>query len=288
MTSEPPAPAIEVAALRVAFNGTPILRDVSLTLAPGEFAALIGPNGAGKTTLLNCLSGAMRPSGGRAMLAGCPLDRLHVREVARLVGTVPQEFHVPFAYRVREIVSLGRTPYLGRFGALREADEQAIDAALARTDTAYFQHRTFNELSGGERQRVVVALALAQEPRILLLDEPTAHLDLAHQLDVLSLARAVNREHGVTVLAALHDIDLAALFFPRIIVLNCGAIVADGPAAHVVTADLLWEVFRVRALVLTDPQTGAPRVVPELAGNGDLNPAAAGNAGLRALPVSSL
>ncbi len=269
MSSEVPRTAIELRALGFAYDGDEVLRDANLTLTRGEMAAIIGPNGAGKTTLIGCVTGQLRPSRGGARLLGRDVTTMRRRDVARVAAAVPQEFQMPFAYRVREIVALGRSPYLGLLGSLRESDHQAIDRALANTDTAALQAREFNELSGGERQRVSFALALAQEPQVLLLDEPTAHLDLEHQLDLLELVRTINREQGLTVLAALHDIDLAALFFPRLIVLHEGRLVADGPPSSVVTPELIWDVFRVRADVVLDQDGRVPRVVPHLAAGRD-------------------
>ncbi len=264
MNSEPPGMAVEVEGLSYAYNGAPVLHDVSFRLAPGEMAALIGPNGAGKTTLMACVNGLLRDYDGAIGVGGTEVRSMRPREIARSIGAVPQEFQIPFAYRVREIVALGRAPYLGRFGALSEADEHAVDRALAATHVEALQGREYNALSGGERQRVVIALALAQEPRILLLDEPTAHLDLAHRIELLQLVAGISHEHGVTVLAALHDIDLAAGCFPRLLVLSAGRIVADGPPRDVVNPALLQRVFGVDAQVMEDPVTGARRVLPNL------------------------
>jgi iron complex transport system ATP-binding protein len=261
--------AIAVGGLSFGYGGQPVLHDLDLRLAVGDLTAVIGPNGAGKTTLLNCINGLARPDSGRIELHGCDLEGLDARRRARIVATVPQEFRIPFAYRVREIVALGRSPHLGFWGGLSEGDQRTVDEALAQTETTELQSRRFNELSGGERQRVVVALALAQQPRILLLDEPTTHLDLSHQIEILNLVRGVNRERNVTVLACLHDINLAAAFFRRMIVIDAGRLVADGPPGDVLTPDLMAEVFKIRAEVVTDPVSGQPRVVPHVHPNGD-------------------
>ena len=268
MNSDSPQWAIEVCDLTFGYDATPVLHAINLRVAEGESVALIGPNGAGKTSLLGCVTGLVRPAQGLVRLLDRDIVRMRSREIAAIVATVPQEFQIPFAYRVREIVALGRSPYLGRFGTLSEADHRAIDRALDETDTAEFQAREFNDLSGGERQRVVVALALAQQPKILLLDEPTAHLDLEHQLDVLRLVRTNIRERGVTVFAALHNVDLAAAFFERVVVIDKGRLVADGAPTEVVTSAMLREVFHVEAQVVPDADTEAPRVLPRLPLNG--------------------
>ena len=261
--------AIAVKGLSFAYARQPVLHDLDIRLAPGDLAAVIGPNGAGKTTLLNCINGLTRPAAGSIDLHGCSVAGLDARRRARMVATVPQGFHIPFAYRVREIVALGRSPHLGFWGGMSERDHRTVDSALAQTETTELQSRRFNELSGGERQRVVVALALAQQPRILLLDEPTTHLDLSHQIEILNLVRGVNRKREVTVLACLHDINLAAAFFRRMIVIDAGRLVADGTPEEVLTPDLMAEVFKIRAEVVTDPVSGQPWVMPHVHPNGD-------------------
>ena len=267
MISKPAAVAVD--GIKFGYSGPAVLHDVNVTLAPGDLAALIGPNGAGKTTLLNCINGLVRPETGLVRLHGRELGTLNSRQRARTVATVPQESHIPFAYRVREIVALGRSPYLGFWGGLSEGDHRTIDQVLCQTETVELQARRFNELSGGERQRVIIALALAQQPRILLLDEPTTHLDLAHEIEILNLVRSVNREDKVTVLASMHDINLAAAFFRRIIVIKDGGLVADGTPTGVLTPELMAAVFRVEADVVTDPITGQPRVIPHVHPNGN-------------------
>jgi iron complex transport system ATP-binding protein len=264
MSSKDESATIDIDRLSFAYNGNRVLHDVSLRLAPGEMVAVIGPNGAGKTTLMACVNGLLPDHQGLVQIGGCDVRCMRPRNVAQIIGVVPQEFRIPFAYRVREIVSLGRSPYLGRFGVLTDADERVVDRALAATDIEALQGREYNALSGGERQRVVIALALAQEPRVLLLDEPTAHLDLSHRVQLLRLVGAINAKRGVTVLAALHDIDLAATGFRRVIVLSGGRVVADGPPREVITPGLLRQVFGVDAQIIEDPLTGAPRVLPNV------------------------
>ena len=265
MTSDGPPAGIEVSDLSFAYARPQVLRSVSLSLARGSATAIIGPNGSGKTTLMSCINGLLRPQNGAVHLLGRPVRELKTREVARLVASVPQEFQVPFAYRVREIVSLGRSPYLSFLGSLTESDHRVVDESLQSTGLTDLQSRTYNELSGGEKQRVAVALALAQEPAILLLDEPTTHLDLAHQIEVMSLVRKVAAERGMTVLASMHDINLAAAFFPRMIVLDAGRVVADGPPSIVISRELLRKVFAVDAQVIVNGGSRPIQVVPRIA-----------------------
>jgi iron complex transport system ATP-binding protein len=223
-------------------GGPDILRGVTLRVRRGERVGLLGPNGAGKSTLLRLASGVLRPGSGRVLLAGAEVRALPRDEVARRVAVVPQDFSVRFAYTVRQLVELGRTAHAGSWGVLRAADRQVVARALAATDLDTLADRVFNELSGGERQRVLVAMALAQASPVVLLDEPTAHLDIRHQIEVLELLRRLNHERGLTVLAALHDLNLAARYFPRLVLFR-NEIIADGPPAAVLDPALLSRVY---------------------------------------------
>ncbi len=251
---------LEARSLVAGYQGVDVLRAVDLALAPGEDVALIGPNGSGKTTLLRALIGRVRPRAGEVLLDGRPLGAYSDRERARRVAMVPQTFATPFAFTAWEVAALGRTPYVGAFGWLSRADRHAVDRALRDTDAAHLAERPFAELSGGERQRAVLAMALAQEPAVLLLDEPTTHLDLAHQLRTLALARELASSRGLAVLAVLHDVALAAAHFGRLVVIDRGRVVADGAPREVVTAALLDTVFDVRAAVAW--HDGMPSIVP--------------------------
>lgn len=234
--------ALAFAGVSFAYAATPAVEDVSVRIRRGEMVGLLGPNGAGKSTLLGLASGALKAGRGAVAVNGADIRRIARRTLARTVAVVPQEFTVQFAYTVRQIIELGRGPHMGLLGIPGTADRRAIDSALAATETRGLADRVFHELSGGERQRVVVALALAQEPDLLLLDEPTAHLDVKHQIEVLELVRRLNAERGLTVVAALHDLNLAARYFPRLL-LFYRRIVADGPPARVLDGALLSRVY---------------------------------------------
>jgi cobalamin transport system ATP-binding protein len=242
------SPALRCEGVTFAYEHDLVLRDVSLSVLPGEMVGVLGPNGAGKSTLIKLASGIIRPAAGRITLAEDDVRRLARAEVARRVAVVPQDFAVEFAYTVRQIVELGRMPYTGRWGVLRAQDHAAVEAALAETGLVGLADRVFNQLSGGERQRVLVALALAQSSALVLLDEPTAHLDVRHQVETLELLRRFNRERGVTVIAAMHDLNLAARYFPRLVLLH-HEIVADGTPASVLDADLLSRIYQTRVQV---------------------------------------
>lgn len=223
----------------------PVVRDVSFALARGEMVGLLGPNGAGKTSLIRLANGVLRPQLGRVLLAERDLAGLGRREIARAMAVVPQDLTMPFAYSVRQMIEMGRTPHLPPlgWGMLASADRRAVANAIFVTEVGALADRLFNELSGGERQRVLVAMALAQSPQVLLLDEPTAHLDIRHQIEVLELVARLNREAGLTVLASLHDLNLAARYFPRLLLFQ-RTIVADGPPSTTLEPDLLEQVYQ--------------------------------------------
>ena len=238
----------------------PVLRGIDLQLDPGEMLALIGPNGAGKSTLLRLAGGVLRPSAGSASLLDRDLSTMRSREVARQVAVVPQEGPIPVGLVVREMVSLGRTPYARLLLGPTAQDREMVDWALAAAGVDELAERFVDELSGGERQRVTLARALAHEPRLLLLDEPTANLDLHHQVAMLELVRGLTRESGLTVLAAVHDLQLAALYCDRIALMHAGRIVSQGPPEAVLTESLLLEAFGQRVVLSEHPTHGVPLV----------------------------
>jgi len=242
------------------YGGVRVLNGVSLELEPGSLTAVIGANGAGKTTLLNLACGTIRPEIGRVSLDGENLTSLSARQRARRIAVVPQNLNVPFAFTVRELVALGRTPHLRPLRGERRDDCLAITKALDLTDTARFAHRAVGDLSGGERQRVILALALAQEPDLLLLDEPTASLDVSHQISVFELVRELNRANRLTVLAALHDLNLAALYFDRIVALDRGHVLADGSPRAVLTAETIGAVYGSPVTIVDHPTEPVPLI----------------------------
>ena len=243
----------------VELGGKSVLEDVSLAVEEGSFLALVGPNGAGKTTLLRTVNGLVAPSAGRVELDGADVSGLSAREMARRVATVPQETQLGFDFDARSVVEMGRTPHRSRFGGPNEADQQAVERALARTETADLADRSVGELSGGERQRVLLARALAQETPALLLDEPTASLDINHQLTTLSLVRDLVDE-GHTGVAAIHDLNLAARFCDRMALLAEGTLLAVGTPDEVLTSERLAEAYGVPTAVTENPVTGTPTV----------------------------
>jgi iron complex transport system ATP-binding protein len=255
--------------LSFAYNGQLVLQQVSLDLAPGCVIGVIGPNGAGKSTLVRLLSGLLVPQEGRVTLDGRPLRSWRRRELARHVAVVPQSPSLPETFTVAEIVLLGRTPYLGLLGNESAHDRAVARRAMERTQTWHLAHRLIGTLSGGERQRVVVARALAQEPAILLLDEPTTHLDVNHQVALIALVKQLVAEDHLSALAVLHDLNLASLYCDELILLANGRIVTRGRAQEVLTSERIASAYGTDVLVLPHPQTGRPIVVPEVGGNGN-------------------
>lgn len=239
-----------------------VLENVSFCIEQGECAALIGPNGIGKTTLLRLAAGALACSVGSVSLAGRRSDTLRRAEAARLVALVPQRFEVPFDFTVQQIVEQGRTPYLGFFAGLRRQDRRAVERALELADVTSLRNRIFNELSGGERQRVKIALGLAQEPRLLMLDEPTQNLDWGRQLELLDCLRAL-KDKGVTILAAMHDLQLIPGTFSSVLLLEPDQEVRKGRPQDILRPDILERAFDC-------PPRRHPKLVEKL---GSENPA---------------
>src|SRR6476661_9051060 len=250
--------------LSATYDRTVVLRDISLVAQAGQVLGLIGPNGAGKSTLLRAISGTLAPTKGSIRLSDTDLVRLPAAERARLVAVVPQGANLPEGFRVAEVVLMGRAPHLPRFGGERAQDHEIARQAMLRTATWALAERWIGELSGGEHQRVLIARALAQEPRLLLLDEATAQLDLKHQTATLDMARRLARS-GLIVIAALHDLNLAALYADRLALLHEGRLLISDTPERVLTPDWLRQAYDVEAVVARHPLYGTPLValVPE-------------------------
>jgi iron complex transport system ATP-binding protein len=261
---EPPVhtgdqPVLSVSALSVSLGGTEILADVDLAVEAGELVGLVGPNGAGKTTLLRAIRGTLEPDSGEVDITGEPVHGLGSKAASRLVATVPQDTSVSFGFSVREAVEMGRTPHLPRFGGMTEEDYDAVERAMARTDVAAFADRPVTEISGGERSRVLLARALAQSTPLLLLDEPTASLDLNHQLRTLDTVSALV-DTGRAAVAAIHDLNLAARYCDRLVVVAGGGVLANGPPEAVLSDGTLRSAFDTDAVVTENPVTGRAHV----------------------------
>lgn len=247
--------AVDVQNLSWHAGGKAIISEVSFSVPAGETLAVVGPNGAGKSTLLRCLYRYLKPSEGSVRIDGAEIWSLAARDSARKLATVLQEQPADFGLTVRDIVALGRTPYRKGFSAIGARDRRMMRSAIERMELTELTERHLASLSGGEKQRVMIARALAQEPDVIILDEPTNHLDIRHQLELLTLMRGL----GPTVIASLHDLNLASLFADRVLLLAGGRVLGVGTAAEVLTAERIREAFRVQSFIDVEPVTGAPR-----------------------------
>ncbi|SFF22656.1 ABC transporter ATP-binding protein [Blastococcus tunisiensis] len=260
----PPAGPVRLAAEQVtlAYDDRVVVRDLDLQLTEGSFTAIVGPNGCGKSTLLRALGRLMRPTGGRVLLDGQSIARTPTRDVAKVLGLLPQAPIAPEGLTVADLVARGRHPHQTWLRQWSRDDEAVVAEALAWTDMAGLADRPVDELSGGQRQRAWISMALAQGTDLLLLDEPTTYLDLSHQIDVLELVSRLHAERGRTVVVVLHDLNLAARYAHRLIAMKDGDLVASGRPGEVLTERLLADVFDLEARIVPDPVAGTPMVVP--------------------------
>lgn len=246
----------------LAYDGRPVVEGLSLDIPDGEITVIIGPNACGKSTLLRALSRLLRPQQGTVVLDGQSIHRLPTKQVARLLGLLPQSPIAPDGILVGDLVARGRTPHQSLFQQWSRADEAAVRAALEATGTADLADRPVDELSGGQRQRVWIAMALAQETGLLLLDEPTTFLDITHQIEVLDLVAELNSRDGRTIVVVLHDLNLACRYAHHVVAMRDGRIVANGTPHDVITAETMRAVFGLESIVIDDPLSGTPLVVP--------------------------
>ncbi|GHE09055.1 ABC transporter ATP-binding protein [Klenkia taihuensis] len=257
-------PRVRLAAeqVRLAYGEHVVVDGLDLELTDGSFTAIVGPNGCGKSTLLRALGRLLRPTSGQVVLDGRPIAKTPTREVARVLGMLPQTPIAPEGLTVADLVARGRHPHQSWLRQWSRDDEDVVAEALRWTDMEEFADRPVDALSGGQRQRAWISMALAQGTDLLLLDEPTTYLDLSHQIDVLELVARLHAERGRTVAVVLHDLNLAARYAHRLVAMKDGVVVAAGTPAEVLTEQLLADVFDLEARVITDPVSGTPMVVP--------------------------
>lgn len=253
-------PFFKVKDLRFRYDESWVLDGLSFEVKKGEILGIIGPNGSGKTTILRILSRVLIPQEGEVYLNGKNLLELSQKEIAQVIGVVPQDTYFPFPFTVGEVVLMGRSPWLSNFGFETEKDLKIASQAMALTNTLTFSDRLIFELSGGERQRAIIARALAQKPRVMLLDEPTAHLDIGYQIEIYDLVKKLNAEKGLTLIIVAHDLNLASEYCDRLLLVDRGRIYQMGSPKEVITEENLFKVYRSRVLVEENPVTGAPRV----------------------------
>ena len=254
---------ITLAHVTAAYRAETVLHDLSLQVARGELVALVGPNGAGKSSLLRVITGLL-PARGTVQVAGTDIAKLCPRARARLLAVVPQEIARDIPYTAHDFVLLGRTASLPRFGGPSAQDFEAVQEAMTLTETWGLRQRPLPEMSGGERQRLALAMALAGQPEIILLDEPTSHLDLRHRAEMMRLLTRLNREQQVTVLMVVHDLTLASQFFPRLVLLSEGRKLADGTPSDVLRPEILEAAYACPVSVIPLPEVAATCVLPRL------------------------
>jgi iron complex transport system ATP-binding protein len=253
-------PMLEALAITVGYDHRAVVQDLTLTLSRGQFLGLVGPNGSGKSTVVRALSRVLRPSRGQVLLDSVDIYRMPARDLARRLAVVGQDNTVGFDFLVREVVLMGRAPHLARFALEREHDHGVSEEAMELTHTRAFADRPITSLSGGERQRCMIARALAQEPEVLLLDEPTAHLDINHQIEILDLARKLTAQRGLATLVVLHDLNLASQYCDLLALIAGGRLLATGPPREVVTEDHIRAAYHTDVQVRSHPATDRPYV----------------------------
>jgi len=254
---------LKLSSLSVAYYDQDVIQEITFEIRSGEILALVGPNGAGKSTLIRAVSGVIPVKSGEVWMDGKELIKLGIMDRARHLAVVPQARELPGAYTVYQTVLMGRTPYLGWLGHANQKDHAIVRLAMERTHTQQLAERHVSDLSGGEQQRVLLARALAQDAPILLLDEPTTHLDLQHQSNLLNLIRELCQGGELTVLMVLHDLNLAGLYADRVALLNNGRILAIGNPGEVLTTENLTAVYQVPVNVIPHPEYGTPLVLPD-------------------------
>jgi len=243
------------------YDAEPVLHDVTMKAEAGEFVGLIGPNGSGKTTLLRVISNILSPEKGQVLLDGVKLQKITRRNLAKTMACLSQDLSLDLSFTVGEVTLMGRTAHLPRIGTETHKDIEIAESAMALADVSHLADRLITEISGGERQRAFIAMCLAQEPKVLLLDEPTNHLDIAHQLSTLDLIRKLNRKNGMTVIAVFHDLNLAAEYCDKLLVLDKGAVESFGPPETVLTSDMILRVYGARVFVEQNRVSNKPHIV---------------------------
>ncbi len=253
---------LEIEKITLDYGQQPVIKDLSFQLHSGELLGLLGPNGCGKTSIIKAVSRVLSPSAGRILLDGKELTRIPRNELARFMGVVPQNPYLPETFSVFEVVILGRNPYLGLFSGETARDIAVVWQAMERADITHLAKRRIGELSGGEKQRVTIARVLAQEPQVILMDEPTANLDISQQQDILDLISGMCGEKNIAGLIAIHDLNIAAQYCTRILMLKNGQMYAEGTPGEVITAENVREVFAAETTIYPHPENNLPVVLP--------------------------
>jgi iron complex transport system ATP-binding protein len=253
---------LEARGIRLAYDTRVIVDDLTIAVPDGQITAVVGANACGKSTLLRALARLLKPQAGAVLLDGEEIHSIRTKEVARRLGLLPQSPIAPDGITVADLIARGRSPHQRLLQQWSTADEAAVVSAMRATNTFELAERAVDELSGGQRQRVWIALALAQQTPLLLLDEPTTFLDIAHQVEVLDLVTDLNRERGATVVMVVHDLNQACRYAHHVVAMKHGAVIAAGVPSRVITAELVHDVFGLECVVIDDPVSGTPLVIP--------------------------
>lgn len=256
-------PILQIKDVSFAYQQDPVVKRASLQVEPGEFIGILGPNGSGKSTLLKLMGGILGPDSGTVLLKDKELHDYKRKVLAQSIAWLPQEHDMAFSFRVGEIVLMGRHPYLSALTFESQKDFDISNQAMRTTETTHLSERQFNEISGGEKQRVMMACAIAQEPEVLLLDEPTTALDIKYQLEIINILDRLNRQDGMTLILAMHDLHLASKYCRRLILIDQGNIVKDGTPEEVLQKEILESVYGVKLKVFHDPDDGSILISPE-------------------------
>ncbi len=256
-------PLMNIENLSFSYAESPVLREINLTLGAGEWLGVIGPNGSGKSTLIKLMGGLLKSSEKSILFHEKDIQQFSRVDLAREIAWVPQETATPFSFTAYEMVMMGRHPYLKPFRFESQEDHEICHRAMEVTSTTDFKTRKFSQLSGGEKQRVLIASAIVQSPKIMLLDEPTASLDLKYQVQVLDILERLNLQRGITLVMAMHDLNLAAKFCHRLVLIKEGQVVRDGPPEAVLQKEIIEEVYEVKVQILKSPKDGSPLIFPE-------------------------
>ena len=252
---------ISIKNISAGYGSELVLKEVSIDIKAGQFVGLIGPNGSGKTTLLRVLGNVLTPRAGQILLEGHDIQKISKRRLARTIACLPQDISLNLSFTVREITLMGRSPHISKIGRETSKDFEITDRAMALADISHLSDRVITEISGGERQRALIAMCLAQEPEVLLLDEPTSHLDVGHQLSVFDLIRKLNCNSNMTVIAVFHDLNLAAEYCHRLMVLDKGRVESLGSPKDVLTSDMIQKVYEAKVLTVKNPVSQKPHVI---------------------------
>ena len=251
---------LSIESLTCGYGAEPVLNNLSCSIPDGAFTGIIGPNGSGKTTLARAAAKILAPVSGRILLQGRNINDFSIREMSRRIAFLPSSIQVAFPYTTEEFVAMGRFPFAGRYGRFTTDDRSAVEDVIALFDLGPLRNRPLRELSEGERQRILLAQAVAQKPELLILDEPTSHLDIGHQFSIMDILARLNREEKVTILCILHDLNLAAEYCTRILLLDRDAPVIEGPVGQVLTYTNIERAYKTKVLVYPHPFSGKPHV----------------------------